>query len=250
MSQSIDENVSRLVDEWANEKRAHTTADLYRSEIEVWSSLSGIESVETACEIGCGSGLFLLTAYAAGLIEDHAIGIDPCLESGGTSQAELAATRDVVDELGVSDSVRYEYGLFPDNMPDEEFELLISRKTFDHIYGANEETREAFVTELMSARRNHLTDGGYIYFVEGVAPSVPKRMAWSTYRSKIQGKGAVDWEEKRSRVELQEILRDAGFQDVKMEKKPMGITDGLPAGDWIGKRLSIHYVISARADGP
>ncbi len=76
MSNEMKQTAREAIDSWAASKHAHLTLETYQAEITQWSRLTGIDRVSSVLEIGCGSGLFLLSCLALGFAQ-RAVGIDP-----------------------------------------------------------------------------------------------------------------------------------------------------------------------------
>lgn len=236
----------QLVDEWANGKNSFRSMEALQTELHHWSELTGKNSVGSACEVGCGSGVFLAAAYAAGWIEDSAVGIDALIESAGTPASELHDTQEFLEITGMDDSVSLKHGVFPDEMPQGAFDLLIFRNVLHHIYKSNEGTREDCIEELRAAQ-DSITDEGYIYIVEPTIPIWPKRVAIDLFRTKVQNTGMLAWEEKRTMKEWVEVLEAAGYEDIRTATLPTGMFLDNKALSILDQVISFEHLITARS---
>lgn len=245
MESTQKDQARALVRRWASEKNSYRTFDLFRNELAVWASLTGEDAVSSACEIGCGSGVFLTTAYITGLIQDRATGLDAVKESEGTSLSELERTREFIVELGLDHDLHIEYGVFPDDMPDGEFDLLIFRNVLHHIYESDDDTTKRCIRDL-GAVRDSISPGGHIYLLEPTVPWYPKRALVNLFRTRIQNRSRMDWNEKRTPSAWVRILEAAGYSEPKVASVPSGLFYGWPGWESIDVFLSFEHLITAR----
>lgn len=241
---TLKSETRELVDEWAASKNSFRSMEALQTELRHWSRLTGEDSVGSACEVGCGSGVFLAAAYASGWIEYSAVGIDALIESAGTADSELRNTQEFLEDTEMGDSVSLEHGVFPDEMPDGVFDLLIFRNVLHHIYKSNEGTLKDCIRELRAAQGS-ITDEGYIYIVEPTIPIWPKRVAIDLFRTKVQKTGTMAWEEKRTVKEWVEVLEAAGYEDVRTTTLPTGMFLDNKMPSLLDQVISFEHLITA-----
>jgi hypothetical protein len=248
---SLQNEVARQISKWATDKGAYTTIEAYEKELQIWSALSGVSSVSSAIEVGCGSGLFLLSAVVLGYVEEG-VGYDPTISHHGTDENELRQTQELVARLDLSSRVGFAQRALDDLLKsDRKYDLIIFRNTLHHIYeqssdsASDREVVKKCVEDLERAR-THLKKGGRIYVLESQKRNRVHGLLYNLYRRVRHGIGPIEWESKRSAEEWKSLIEAAGFEEVEYARVPISKKIGSPAGDAIAELLSPAFLIAGR----
>lgn len=239
---STEQNLESAISEWADLKSAHISLDSHRYELEKWTDVVGKTSVNHLVDVGCGSGLFDLSAVILGYAE-QVTGIDPIERGHGTEASELDRTMQLANEMHLANRVSFVNGYWPDiSVP--RCDLLVFRKSLHHILEAGM-TESELIRHLGNAQ-NHMTDGGHIYIME---PSPSYRIQWyiqQQYRS-ARGKGRLTKEGKLDVADWKSILHEAGFRDIQSVRIPpnLFISSRFPTS--LTQVLSTTFLITGRS---
>ena len=237
---------------WAKDKKANISLASYTAEIEAWRSLTGVQHVSRILEIGCGSGLFSVSAIALGFA-DSAVGVEPAIEEHGTKPEDVKRTEEIVAALNLRDRVSFRHETFREMLQEpasEGYDLLVFRNSLHHLYerqhceGAETLAIESFRDDLTAARAL-MEDMPYIYIMEASRPNPVYSRMFDWYR-RATGREKIDWESKRTRKEWEGLLRALGFSQVKSTSLPVNKWVNHPIGRYIGRHISASFLITGK----
>ena len=245
------EEVARAVSDWSRSRRADLSLRAYAGELARHARMAGVESFGQVLEVGCGSGLFLLSAVALGYA-DSALGVDPAIASNGTRRDELEATRRMAEKLGLADRLEFRFETFEQLLggePAGRYDALVFRNCLHHIYpcradpAADRAEADRCAADLGEARRL-LREGGRLLILEGAARGALHGALYNRGR-RLKGSPPIRWAEKRTREQWMSILGRAGYRDARSETLPITRLSATVPGCLVGRMLSASFLITA-----
>lgn len=243
MTKNCEKQLRHYIDAWSVSKKTNISYESFVYEIATIQRLIGKETVDQAVEIGSGSGLFLLTAVALGFIE-RATGVEPSFEKDGTSSDEVDKTKEYISKLDLSERIAFTadtFETFCKTQSSSYFDMILFRQTLHHIFDKEVESNQACIASLASLR-SQLSDNGHIVILEASERSHLHKSLYSIYRS-MRGIGQIKWPDKRSTTEWVELLKEAGYKSIQIEKMPINLFSSVSVLNPLRRLLSCTFVI-------
>ena len=237
---------------WAKDNKANISLASYAVEIEAWRRLTGVQHVSRILEIGCGSGLFLVSAIALGFA-DSAVGVEPAIEEHGTKPEDVKRTEEIVAALSLRDRVSFRHETFRNMLQEpssEGYDLLVFRNSLHHLYerkngeGAETIAIESFRDDLKAADAL-MEDAPNIYIMEASRPNPVYGRMFDWYR-RVTGRPKIDWGSKRTRKEWEGLLRTFGYSQVKSTSLAVNKWVNQPIGRYVGRHVSASFLITGK----
>ena len=252
MTTSDMEAVERHIADWTYARKSNISLRTFAWEIAAIRTATGVEHFGSVLEVGCGSGIFLITCVALGLAE-RGVGIDPTITEHGTAQSEMAEGEALVKRLGLNvrlENRSLEALLDEDGDGQDTYDLVVFRGSLHHIYErdsistVDQGVIERCVKDLAAVRRRFLRDGGHLWILELTRPGAFYSGLYNLYK-RGKGQGPFDWGAKRTGDEWTEILVAAGMQRVQVMRMPVNKLIGTPLENNIGMMLSNVTLLAA-----
>ena len=235
------------IEEWARARKSNISLRTFAWEIDAIRTATGVGRFRNVLEIGCGSGLFLVTCVALGLA-DRGSGIDP---AHGSAQSELVEGQTLAEKLALDIKLENQSmeGLLSTDGP-RNYDLVVFRGSLHHIYDraltgtADEGVVARCIEDLARVRKRFLETGGHMWIAELTRPGAVYSFLYTIYQ-RAKGQGRFDWDAKRTANEWTEILVAAGMENILATRQPVNKFIGTPLENSLGMALSNVALIAA-----
>ena len=223
MSNNWETEFDSIVRSLAQERATHVSVETFQTEVDIYKSVTSTEAVDSTLEVGAGAGLFSAFLILSGFTE-RAVCLDPLVDGEGPSNEAV----EIQSDLNKFDSLRNNFvqlnGWFPDDLPEDSFEMIIFRKALHHIYPNPPEDRSSVVSGLRSAKSN-IEPGGRIYILETTVPPKWFQLVMNLYR-RTKSQSPLTWSHKRYPEQWTNCLKEAGYKNTWVETTPLNIAMG------------------------
>ena len=129
------EVVEQHIRDWAQARKSNISLRTFAWEIDAIRTATGVRCFRNVLDIGCGSGIFLITCVVLGLAK-RGLGFDPTIMMHVTTSQELIEGSSLVGQLALDVKLenRSLEGLLDASDGEHSYDLIVFRGRLHHIY--------------------------------------------------------------------------------------------------------------------